>query len=171
MSRWTKNKIDDIDYIPDRLFKKLHLKTTEQKKEKALIEQSSPSINSVDLTLKNDDQEAIILSKLGLKHNIFKHINSSYNTWSRIGFIIHNVLKENGLDLFAEISKNMGNFKSEEDVKANYNSFSSLVRKGSVLTFKTLVKLFKDSNTLKSKKIMKEYNEFMNQIEVDNVCC
>jgi hypothetical protein len=159
------NDFDNMQTIPSKLFKMCNLNKRPVKPILPPKKLEVPTKCKIDLDLQMSDQEAVILIKLALRHDIFKHIDSSYNTWSRVGFIINNVLKGDGVNIFTEVSKNMNNFKSDEDVIANYNSFPSSVKNGQLLTFKTLIKIFKDSHTLKSKKIMKDYNEFIKKIE------
>lgn len=110
------------------------------------------------------NEEIELYIKYGLVHKIFKKMRG-YENWLKIGFIIKNELINNedgGSYWFHKVSQHYESEKYDSyGCETFFNSLNSIVKntEKKPLTFKSLIKLYKDTDSEIFKKIIKDVKE------------
>ena len=112
------------------------------------------------------ETKQIIKQDIEIKQNInetelklFNILNinrlDNYNEWIKIGCLIYSLYKNNGIELYIELSKKSTKFKSEDEVIQKYNTFSKRI-----YSIRTLHYLCKRDNP-------EEYNKIITKVDND----
>jgi hypothetical protein len=116
--------------------------------------------NDINIDDVKCNTEIELYIKFGVKYQIYKKM-SGYQDWLKIGFIFKNELIKNedgGLFWFDQISRQFESQKySPDNVEMFYNTLKNTDKTDkNPLTFKSLIKLYKETDAELFKKILKE---------------
>ena len=130
-----------------------------------IINQATMNVKQLYSALPREDynfNELIEYIDLGLRFEIFK-LMSGYTNWLYIGFIIYNNFADNGFCYFDMISKQYPSSTqyNQEEVKNKYfrDIKNSYKEESNKLTIKTLLKLYKDTDSIICSRIQQEFKK------------
>jgi hypothetical protein len=126
-------------------------------------------LNIEDIKCNNELEQYI---KYGIKHKIYKKMKG-YTEWLKLGFIIKNELSDNidnGLYWFDQISKQYESEKyNKNDVEQFFKSLNGIIKntEKKPLTFKTLIKMYKEVDGEIFKQILKDVKFSQKAVDKD----
>lgn len=154
------NKITHNKITHNKTIKKP--KDEKPKKKDDILQVEISDNKNIDDIKCNSETELYI--KFGVKHKIYKKMKG-YKNWLNIGFIFKNELTEKidkGNFWFDQISQQYESEKyNKDDVEQFYNSLNKTVKytEKKPLSFKSLIKLYKDTDTDLFRKILKDVKD------------
>jgi hypothetical protein len=122
----------------------------------------------------SNDNETIDYIKVCLKYKVFELFTEKcYERWRNLGFLIKNILGDDGSDLFNEISKQMPKYEGEKKCNSFYDSLITHIKPDKqMITLGSLKKWIKDIDNDLYNKINKEtkttYKFEIDEMYIDN---
>jgi hypothetical protein len=137
----------DIEFSDDEEEKPKDKKEKKEKKDKVGFQ-----------PITSNDNETIDYIKVCLKYKVFELFTEKcYERWRNLGFLIKNILGDEGIDLFNEISKQMPKYEGEKKCNSFYDSLITHIKPDKqMITLGSLKKWIKDIDNDLYNKINKE---------------
>jgi phage/plasmid-associated DNA primase len=119
-----------------------------------------------DEPIEDKYNEVKMLIETGIKYNIFQKMSGvgSYSKWINIGYLIANNFKDNGEDLFNELSKNDVKY-NEYEVRIQYRNILKRMKdipNDKKINIGTLIKYFKETDEELANTIIREVKNITN---------
>jgi len=154
----------DIEFSDDEEEKPKDKKEKKDKKDKVGFQ-----------PITSNDNETIDYIKVCLKYKVFELFTTekNYERWRNLGFLIKNILGDEGADLFNEISKQMPKYDGEKKCNGFYDSLITHIKPDKqMITLGSLKKWIKDIDNDLYNKINKEikpiYKFEIDEMYIDN---